>query len=130
MNFWLDKANNCMFFLNCCRLAWACRSLFFYPYIIYNFLWNSCLPEMENNLLTASIVSPPNSLNLAKFCNIIIILLYFTCSIVFTPLNQFLNLCSCNHWNWNVIVRLVCCNLTLQRRLRFSDVFTYLCYCS
>ena len=58
---------------------------------------------------------PPNSLILAKFCNTVIIILCFTCSIVFTTSsNQFLNLCSCNHWNWSLVARLVCFN--------FSDV--------
>ena len=51
----------------------------------------------------------------------------FTCSIVFTTLsNQILNLCSCNHWNWSVVARLVCVNLTSQLWLRFSDVFNFL----
>ena len=53
---------------------------------------------------------------LAKFRNtIIIIILNFTCFIVYTTSSsQFLNLCSCNHWNWSVVARLVYFNLTSQ----------------
>ena len=123
----MGKINNCIFFLNCCCQYWYelrfpnrfsfihTLSLTFYEILDRLKMKNSC--DCNSAII--------HSLILAKFCNtLIIIVLYCTCSIVFTTLsNQLLSLCCCNHCNWSVVARLVCFNLTSQSWLRFSDVF-------
>ena len=107
-------------------------SLLLYRHIIFNLSRHSCSSENGKVLWLYHWYHPPHSIILAKFCNTtIIMILYLTCSIVFTTLsNQFLSLCSGNHRNWSVVVMLIRFKLTSQTWSHFSDVFIYIDSCS
>ena len=101
IGFWLDKVNNCVCFLNCCRQHELRFTILISAHIIFNFLRHSCSLRKGKKSCDCitSLKSSSQQLVLAKLCNAIIMILYFIYYNVVTTLsNQFLNLCSCNHW--------------------------------
>ena len=82
--FLLGKVNNCVFFLNCChqyKLRFPTLKSAHY-YDLFTTILVSL--KMEKKILWQyNWYHPFHSLVLAKFCNTIKIILYFTCSIIF-----------------------------------------------